>query len=181
MEDVQAQKKNKVAQILGLVGMLLAFFAIFLAIGFDIFSFKEVILQFIAALILPVLAFVVFFIAMLASLILIFGIILLKEYGFWPLTLSFQFFKEIINDIKVTPSQISTFLTCRIILIIICLSIIGLAIASIVLNTEQEVEVRGVIVKRKNKGASATSTFALIFGILGLLVSVAALTLVSQL
>ena len=180
MNNIQPQKINVSAGRLGAAALIMAISSIFLAFGLDIFAFKEVILQFIAALIMPIIAFLFFCILMIITIMFIFGIYLIEEYGFWPLTLSIKFFKEIIGDIKVTPEEISTFFVCRIILIVLCISIIVLAILSKVSNPPQDVWVNGEIRKAKNRGATGMSNAALVLGIIGLLVSIGAIALVSQ-
>ena len=172
---------NKTAKTLAIVSMASAFAAILLAIVFDAIAFKEVILQFVASLILPIMAFVVLFIAMIASIICVFGILLLKEYGFWPLTLSIEFFKQLLSEIKVSADALHTFIIFRAVLLVICLCIIILAIASKALSgpKEKNVDEKGKRIKRKD-GARAMSTVGLIFGILGLVVSLSAIALVTQ-
>ena len=181
VNKIESSKKKKAAKILATVAMASAIIAIFLAVIFDVIAFKEVILQFVAALILPVIAFVFLFIAMLASFILIFGIFLIKEYGFWPLSLSFQFFKELLNEIKVTEQAIQTFTNFRIVLIAICVVIIALAVVSKILNVKPKKENSGNEKKFKIKdGINSKSTTAIVFGILGLIVSLSALAIVGQ-
>ena len=161
--------------------MASAFAAIVLAVIFDIVAFREAILQFVASLILPVIAFVFLCIAMIASIIFIFGIYLLKEYGFWPLTLSIDFFKQLLSEIKISEQALQTFMIFRVVLLAICLCIIAVAIVSKVLSEPQEekVDEKGRKIKRKN-GVAAMSSLGLVFGILGLLVSLSAIALVSQ-
>ena len=177
-----ASNMNKTAKVLAIVAMASAFAAIILAIIFDVISFREVILQFVASLILPILCFVVLFIAMIASIIFIFGIYLLKDYGFWPLTLSIDFFKQLLSELKVSEQAVQTFIGFRFVLIFICLCIIALAIVSKVLLRKQiEEPVEGVKKpRRKKSGARAMANVGIIFGILGLVVSLSAVALVAQ-
>ena len=172
---------NKTAKILAIISMASAFAAIVLAVIFDIVAFREAILQFVASLILPVIAFVFLCIALIASIIFIFGIYLLKEYGFWPLTLSIDFFKQLLSEIKISEQALHTFMIFRVVLLVICFSIIAVAIVSKVLSEPQEEKIddKGRKIKRKN-GVSAMSSLGLIFGILGLVVSLSAIALVSQ-
>lgn len=181
MDEQTNSGSRKAAKILAIVAMVSAFLAIFLAIVFDIIAFREVILQFIASLILPIIAFVVLFIAMIASFIMIFGIFLVKEYGFWPLTLSIQFFKELLSEIKVTQDAIQTFIMFRFVLLGICATILLAAIVSKVLlgNEEEQYDANGKRIKKKN-GIRGMSTTAIVFAVLGLIVSLAALAIVGQ-
>lgn len=173
---------NKTGKTLAIIAMASAFSAIVLAVIFDVISFREVILQFVASLILPILCFVVLCIAMIASIIFIFGIYLLKDYGFWPLTLSIDFFKQLLSELKVSEEAIQTFTGFRFVLIFICLCIIALAIVSKALLRKQieEPAEDGKKPRRKKSGAVAMANVGLIFGILGLVVSLSAIALVAQ-
>lgn len=173
---MEEEKKSSTAKVLSTVALFLAIGAIFLAIIFDIVSFAEVVLQFVLALILPVFAFVFLFIAMIASIIFIFGVYLLEEYGFWPLSLSIQFFKEIVDDIQVTQAQLDTFRGLRVVLIVICIAIITLAIISKVLAKK---DAQNGVIPRVVRSTRAKANAALILGILGLLVSIGALAITS--
>lgn len=181
MDEIENASKKKAAKVLAIIAMVSVFSAIFLAVAFDIIAFSDVILQFIAALILPIIAFVVLFFAMIVSIIFIFGVLLLEEHGFWPLTLSIQFFKEIIGDIKVTQEAIDKFVLFRIILIVICVTIIVLAIVSKVLNASDQPEYtpEGKKIKKKS-GVKAMSTVAIVFAVIGFFVSLAALLITSS-
>lgn len=161
---MENENTKSLAKVLTIVSFALAIASIFLAIIFDFVAFKEVVLQFVAALILPCIAFVILIIAMIASCIFIFGVYLLKEYGFWPLSLSIQFFKEIIGDIKITSSQIQLFITFRIILLVLCLIVITLAIAARTLSKKNQ-EAGSRLVK-------VMSTVSIILAILGIIVSI---------
>ena len=173
---------NKTAKTLAIISMVSAFLAIFLAVVFDVIAFKDVILQFIASLILPIVAFVFLCILMLASIVFIFGILLVKEYGFWPLTLSIDFFKQLLSEIKVTQEALQTFRMFRLILIFICLCIMILAIVSKALLGRQpkEYDENGKKRKRKN-GVRSMANTGLVLAILGLIVSLSAIALVGQL
>ena len=180
METLNSKMENEnsksLAKVLTIVSFALAIASIFLAIIFDFVAFKEVVLQFVAALILPCIAFVVLIIAMIASCIFIFGVYLIKEYGFWPLSLSIQFFREIIGDIKITSSQIQLFITFRIILLALCLIILGLAItARIMAKKDKEAGVKGAY--RLVKGMSIVS---IILATLGMIVSIGAIAIASN-
>ena len=173
MEEQLEIKTNKTPDILSLIAMLTAILAIPLAIIFDIIAFKEVILQFIAALILPCIAFVVLCFFMIVTIIFIFGIFLIENYGFWPLTLSYQFFKEIIGDIKISQESLALFRVFRIILLVICLTVLILAIVSKGL-AKADAEASQAPVKRSVKGKAKA---AIVLSILGIIVSVGAIAI----
>ena len=172
---------NKTARTLAIIAMASAFGAIALAFIFDVIAFREAILQFVLSLILPVIAFIVLVIAMIASIIFVFGLFLLKDYGFWPLILSFEFFKYLLSEIKISQEAIQTFLIFRYVLISICVAIIVVAIVSKALSgpKQKKFDENGKKIKRKD-GTRAMSSVGLVFGILGLLVSLVAIVLVSQ-
>ena len=177
MDQENNQAKKTPAKLLGTIALTVAILSIPLAFLLDVIAFKDVILQFIAALIFPCIAFVFFCVLFIASIILIFGIYLIKEYGFWPLTLSWQFFKEILGDIKVTQAEVDTFRGFRILLLIICFSVLIVAIiANILAKKDKEAGLSKVY-----RSAKGTSKAATILAILGILVSVAALVLTSNL
>ena len=180
MEETN-NKNRKTAKILAIIAFISVFVAIPLAVVFDIIAFKDVIFHFIAAIFIPVAAFVLFFIAMLASFILIFGIYLVKEYSFWPLNLSLEFFRQIIGDIKVSAEAIQLFITFRAILIAICVTIIALAAVSKSLMGKEKplLNEKGKKIKKRN-GINGMSTAAIVLGSLGLIVSIGAIVIVAS-
>ena len=173
--EMMEQSNNKIPnKALSIIALCLALFGILLAVIFDFVIFKDAILQFIAALILPVIAFFVLFVAMIVSFLFVFGIFLVDSYGFWPLPLAINFFKAILNDIKVTNDQLMAFRVLRFFLIIICVTIMVLSIVSknIVKNALKQGIDRKLI--RGNKGRANA---ALVLAILGLIVSIGALAI----
>ena len=170
------EKYKSSAKRIAVIALIMTFSSIVLAVILDLVAFKDVVLQFIAALIMPCIAFVFLFILMLASIILIFGIYLLKQEGFWPLKLSFQFFKEIIGDIKVTPEQINTFRAFRIILLVLCVSIFVLSIVARIMSKKDKEQGQNRVV-RSVKGLTTTS---IVFAILGIIISLGALAITSS-
>lgn len=181
-EKVPVSSRKKAASVLATLSLVFAILSIFLAVGLDIFAFKEAIIQFIIALILPIPAFIVFCLAMVVSCVFIFGIYLLKEYGFWPLDLSIKLFKQIIGDIQITAEQVTLFRAFRFVLLFICFNLLTMAIISKVLNHDKKEEIEydeegQPIKKKKDKTVDATSTVAIVFIVLGIIVSLAALML----
>ena len=172
----EVQKKKSPAEVLSIVSLIVVISAIPLAILFDVISLRYVILQFIACLIVPVLAFFVLFVAMIASLILIFGIFLLEQNGFWPLSVSIGLFKDMLGSITISQQEIDLFKIFRIILIVICLSVFILSIVSRALDkANANIEERPI--KREIKGRTKAS---IILSILGMIVSTGALILTSS-
>ena len=183
-EKVQISPRKRAASVLATLSLVFAILSIFLAVGFDIFAFKEAILQFIFAIFLPIPLFIIFFMAMVVSCMLIFGIYLLEEYGFWPLDLSINVAKGVMDDIKITPDQIQLFRTFRYVLLFICINLLAMAIISKVLDHEKK-EIVEVVdgeqpTKRKDRVTGATSTVAIVFIALGIIVSLVALVVSSK-
>ena len=142
--------------------------ALLVAIITDIAVFSDVLKTFIGGIIISCIAFIVLIIFMLASIIMIFGIFLLKEYGFWPLNLSIQLFREILADIEIAPEQLSTFRGLRVVFLIICVVAFILAIIASSKGSNKE-----------KPPLKPMSTIAIIFSVLGFLVAVSMLFLTS--
>ena len=169
------KKLKSESRLLSNISLISVFVLIAVAIVADLIIFSNVVLQFVAALIVPCIAFVILFAAMIASFIFIFGIFLVEQYGFWPLTLSVQFFDEIIGDIEVTASQVEAFRTLRIVLIVLCIVIFVLSIVGATLAKNDKEEGNDAAY-RSSKGKCKA---ARVFSILGILVSVGALAITS--
>ena len=139
------------------------------AIIIDVTIFSKVIMTFLAGIFLSAVAFCVLFILMIMSFMLAFGFYLIGEYGFWPLTWSFELFKMVLNDIEITPEQISLFRGFRIGFLILC--IFSLIMASIALKKDEMIS--------KKVPLKGMSIVALIFSIMGIVVGVGVLTITS--
>ena len=139
------------------------------AIISDIAIFMDAILMFIGGIIFSAIAFVILFVAMLVSFILIFGVYLAEQYGFWPLTLSFQFFKEILSDINITSEQISVFRGLRIAFLVICIITLIISIIARVKDPmiHEEIPLKGL------------SKAATVLSILGIVVAIGAIAISS--
>ena len=140
------------------------------AIISDIVVFKDAILQFIGGIIATVFIFIIMIIAMIASIILIFGFFLLKENGFWPLQIALGAFRDILNDIEITSQQISTFKTLRIIFLIICIITLVLSIIAKHRKKEQ---------KKKDIPLRGMSVTTFVFSILGIVTALSLLAIAS--
>ena len=154
-------------------GLAIASFIIVLvcflaAIISDIAVFSNVILTFIGGIIISGIVFVFLCVMMIASFILIFGIFLVKEYGFWPLHVSIGLFKEILGGIEVTGEQVMVFTTIRIAILV--LLVVALILAGIAKHKTEEVP------KVPLRGMSVTAT---VFSIMGIVAAVSLLVLTS--
>ena len=112
---------------LSIISFILVMLALVTAIVTDIVIFKDAIVTFISAIIVGAATFVFMIIAMVLSIMLIFGVFLLEQNGFWPLDLAVNAFKEVLQDIVITPDQIHTFITLRIVLLIVCITTLVLS------------------------------------------------------
>ena len=170
------KSRTRPYEIIALVSFILCFVSLVLAIIFDFSAFKNVILQFIAALIVPIIVFILLTILFLASFILIFGFFLVKSYGFWPLNISVSLFKEIIGEIEFKPDDIQQFRIYRYILLGLCIAILVGAIASKIMKA---VDYKKLNIT-PNKASGKFSTTAIVLSTLGIMVSIGALVIFSR-
>ena len=161
------ESNKKACSIIAFVTVMVT---LLLAIIVDIAIFAQVILTFIGGIFISVIAFVVLFMLMIVSFVFIFGFYLAKEYGFWPLSLSFQFFKEILADIQITPEQVATFRGWRIAFLILC--IFSLIMAIIALHKDEMINEKVPL-----KGMSVT---ALVFSIMGIVTALGMIAVTSM-
>lgn len=171
-----SKPKTRPYEVIALISFILCFVSLILAIIFDFSAFKNVILQFIAALIIPIIVFIMLTILFLVSFILIFGFFLVKTYGFWPLNISVSLFKEIIGEIEFKPDDIQQFRIYRYILLGLCIAILVGAIASKIMK---KVDYKKLNIT-PNKASGKFSTTAIVLSTLGIMVSIGALVIFSR-
>ena len=169
------EKIKSVGKTLSILSLVLAIISIFLAVLFDFISFKDAILHFVGGIIISCIVFVFLVAFFIVSFILIFGFYLVKLYGFLPLSISINLFKEIMGDIVITNEQIITFRIFRFILLAICITILIISIiARIKIKKEKEV---GLIFSRSVKNMAKSAT---ILAIIGLIISLVAIIISSS-
>lgn len=177
----EMQKKSKgqgrPSRTISVIALTLAIFSIFLALIFDFIAFKDTILMFIAIIVVGSVAFVFLFMLFLMSFILIFGFYLVEQYGFWPLSLTIQFFKEMFGDLTITAEQMQMFISFRIALICICVVLLGLSITARVMV---EKDIKAGFVRRIDSTPGCAKA-ALALSIMGLLISLGAMAIGSAL
>ncbi len=161
-------ESNKKA--LAIISFVTVMITLLVAIISDVVIFSEALGIFLGGTIISVIAFIILFVAMIVSFILIFGVYLVKEHGFWPLTLSFNLFKDILKDIQITPAQIATFRGWRIAFLVIC--VITMIIAIVALHKDEMIS--------KKVPLKGMSVCALILSILGILTAISLLVITSQ-
>ena len=139
MEKVEVVNQKSalglVAKIIAIVVFSLTFAALFGAVISDIIILAQTIIAFITACILSALTFVFALILCFLSIVLVFGVFILDNYGFWPATWAKNIFHDIMNEHMLTSTQIEALKIIRIILIIVCFiclagAIVGLSLGS---------------------------------------------------
>ena len=148
----------KYQKVLSIISFILVLLALLTAFITDIVLFKDAILTFIGGIIASVFIFVIMIFAMIVSIIMIFGIFLLENYGFWPLSVTLDAFRDILNDIVITQEQVSTFISIRVVLLTICISTL---IMSIIAKHKEE--------DQKKVPLKGMSIVTFVFSILGIL------------
>lgn len=119
---------NKATKTLATICFYLILAALVSAIISDIIILNQQILGFIVAIIASVVVFLFAIFLMLVSIILIFGIYLLKQDGFWPTTWANNTFHEVMSDYQITQGQLNDLFVIRIILLVVCITALVIAI-----------------------------------------------------
>ena len=174
----ETESSVKAAKSIAIIAFIFVVSALVVALVSDGFLLSDAILGFIGACLAGALTFIAGFFLMLISIILIFGIYLLKEQGFWPLQWSTQAFHDVLKDHPITQYQISVLIGVRIALIVLC--IIALILSIIACSMGNANRKKGYYIDRNNP-TLGFGTFSLIFSILGLLAAMAVLLITSAL
>ena len=119
---------NKVTKTLATICFYLILAALVSAIVSDIIILNQQLLGFIFATIASVVVFFFAILLMVVSIILIFGIYVLGNNGFWPLSWANSTFNSIMNDYKVTQGQVDDLFVIRIILLVVCITAFVIAV-----------------------------------------------------
>ena len=152
------------AKIIACIIFSLVMLALASAVVTDIVVFAEQIFAFVGACIMSVIVFIMALILMVLSIMLIFGIFILENSGFWPIQWASEIFRNIIGDHLPSRDQIQLMVVIRVILIIICIIVFILSIACLAMNHS----VKRTDPKQRSKLTSAFGVLSLIFSILGL-------------
>ena len=158
----------KYQKVLSIISFILVLIALLTAFITDFVLFKDAILTFIGGIIASVFIFVIMIFAMIVSIIMIFGIFLIENYGFWPLSVTLDAFRDILNDIVITQEQVSTFVAIRIILTVICVS-------TLIMSVVAKHKVEG----QKKVPLKGMSIVTFVFSILGILSAFSLITIAS--
>ena len=173
-EVVKRSGVARAAQVIAIIAFALVMSALATALITDIVLFAQQIFGFIAACLVSAIVFILGFILMIISCILIFGIYLLGDRGFWPLDWAAGTFQQIIDENRITPEQVAVFGGIRIFLIISCVLVLVLSIICLALNKSV----------KKEERAKVTTPFGvvgIVFSILGLLSAICMLLIISAL
>ena len=166
---------KKEIKILAIVCFSLIMAALVAAIVSDAIIVGQSILGFVLSLIIAVIAFIVGVILMIISCMLIFGIYLLDQEGFWPIAWAERAFKDVMKDYQVTQAQIDTLITIRIVLLVICISVFIMSI--IVVRHVKKIKKQDKTINRKP--TSGFGTASLVLSILGMIASLGVLAVLT--
>ena len=155
----------KYKKVLAIISFTLMMAALAFAFISDFVIFKDAIFGFIVSIFASVLVFLFMIILMILSIMLIFGVILLEQNGFWPLDFAKNTFHEMINDITITTSQISTFQALRVVILVICIATFVMSIIAMHKGEDKKVPLKGM------------SVVTLIFSIFGILTAIGLLAI----
>ena len=172
------EKMNKyLPRTLAIIGLTVILVTIPLALVLDFVAMHDTILQFIGGLFASVVVTILLLGAFIVSIVLIFGIVILKNHGFWPLKASLSVFKQILGSITVEEQAIQLFMIFRIIVIVICVAVLIIAIIARVKVKKENVELK----TKEMNSAISLSKAAIVLSIIGLVLSSVMMLLVSLL
>lgn len=130
----KTNKESYIPKVLALVSFCTVFGLILVSVITDLVIFKDFILNFIGGMIITGFFFIIFFIGFVLSILLVFGVGIVNDEGFWPLSLSISIFKNILGDAYMSDGQIRTFIILRIAIIIMLISMFILAIVANIMH-----------------------------------------------
>lgn len=130
----KTNKESYIPKVLALVSFCTVFGLIFVSIITDLVIFKDFILTFFGGMIITGVVFIILFIGFVLSILLVFGVGIVKDSGFWPLSISISLSKEILDDVYMSEDQIRTFIVLRIAIIIMLISMFILAIVANIMH-----------------------------------------------
>ena len=172
------EKMNKYQpRTLAIIALTIILVLIPVTLVLDFVAMHDAILQFIGGLFAAAVLTVFLMLAFLVSLVLIFGIIILQNKGFWPLKAAISVFKEIMGSIVVEEKAIQLFIIFRAIIIVVCIAVIIIALIA-----KSKVKAENVELKTKEmNSALSKAKGATVLSIIGLVLSALMILLVSLL
>ena len=167
-------KKAKVARVISIVIFSTVMACLVLALVTDFSIFAQQIFAFIGGCIAAVAAFVLGFVFMIFSIVLIFGVYLLEQQGFWPLTWASNAFHSALHDNPVTHDQVVALISTRIVIAVLCFICFVLSIVVLALAKKAKKENPDV----RQSLAKTFGILTLVFSILGVFASVTLILLI---
>lgn len=172
---------QRAALIISIVCFALVFALLLVAVISDIAIFSKQLLTFAVAILGAAAAFMIGFILMVLSCMLIFGVYLIEKSGFWPLNWAKQAFSEIIKDAQITSEQIGVLVGVRIALLICCILIFVSAIVALVFASIAKRQNKNIGIKIRQGSTKAFSIISLVLSVFGFFVALIVLLLVAVL
>lgn len=160
-ESPAARQKGRTARVFAIIAFALVWTALGIAVVADIFTFGQLILFFVFACFLAAAAFIIMFVLCIVSCMLIFGVYLLEQYGFWPVTVAAGLYHEVMADAAIAPERISIFMAVRILLLIFCVFVFVFSIIALSMNK-----------KAKKEGFQGKRGLTTAFGVVSLILSI---------
>lgn len=156
---------NKTTKTLAITCFILVLSALASALISDAIVVGQAILGFALALVISIVVFFFAIICMFISIVLVFGIYLLENNGFWPIDWAKNAFDEVMKDYEVTQGQLNDLFVIRIILLVVCIAAFVIAIIAIKrIKKEKKKEPSIKVVPYKGFAISS-----LVFSILGII------------
>ena len=166
---------KKEIKILAIVCFSLIMAALVTAIVSDAIIVGQSILGFILALLVATVTFIVGVFLMVVSCMLIFGIYLLEDRGFWPVDWAKSAYNDVMKDYQITNAQIDTLTTIRTILLVICIAVFIASI--IVVRHVKKIKKQDKTINRKP--TSGFGTASLVLSILGIIACLGVMAVLS--
>lgn len=162
---------KKQIKVLAAVCFILVIAALIFALVSDGIIIGKNLVGLAVAMLVSGMVFIFGLILMVVSIMLVFGIVVLQDHGFWPLDWAIRTFHEVMADYPVTTEQLQAMLAIRIVLLVICFAVIIMSSIVIKQIKTAKKEDKDVKVKPARGFAHVSRVMAL----LGFLVSTGAL------
>ena len=137
-KEIENKKEKYVPKTLALIAFIIIIATIFLALISYTIIFHDAITTYISSLIVCMYAFILLFIVMVISFIVVFGIPLVQKYGFWPAKLTRDLYHNIIGDIVITKNQMQLFKIFSLVFVLFALSTLSIAIIAFIKDKQEK-------------------------------------------
>lgn len=137
-KEIENKKEKYVPKTLALIAFIIIIATIFLALISYTIIFHDAITTYLSALYICMLTFMLLFIVMVISFIVVFGIPLVQKYGFWPAKLTSDVYHNIIGDISITKDQMQLFKIFSFIFALFALSTLSIAIIAFIKDKQEK-------------------------------------------